>query len=89
MATLVGVLLGGCFYLFRSELVAYHLEDGIATLTLQNGKVNAVSHEVIDAFNQALDQAEQDRAVVIITCIRLAAQPTEAPALSVVILEVT
>lgn len=50
-----------------SELVAYHLEDGIATLTLQNGKVNAVSHEVIDAFNQALDQAEQDRAVVIIT----------------------
>ena len=50
-----------------SELVSYHLEDGIATLTLSNGKVNAISPEVIDAFNVALDKAEQDRAVVIIT----------------------
>ena len=50
-----------------SELVSYHLEDGIATLTLSNGKVNAISPDVIDAFNAALDQAEQDRAVVIIT----------------------
>jgi enoyl-CoA hydratase len=50
-----------------SELISYHLEDGIATLTLSNGKVNAISPEVIAAFNAALDQAEQDRAVVIIT----------------------
>ena len=26
-----------------SELISYHLEDGIATLTLSNGKVNAIS----------------------------------------------
>ena len=26
-----------------SDLIAYHLEDGIATLTLNNGKVNAIS----------------------------------------------
>ena len=50
-----------------SDLIAYHLEDGIATLTLCNGKVNAISPDVITAFNAALDQAEQDRAVVIIT----------------------
>ena len=50
-----------------SELVAYSLEDGIATLTLNNGKVNAFSHELIVAFNQALDQAEQAGAVVIVT----------------------
>ena len=50
-----------------SDLIAYHLEDGIATLTLCNGKVNAISPDVINAFNAALDQAEQDRAVVIIT----------------------
>ena len=50
-----------------SDLIAYHLEDGIATLTLINGKVNAISPEVIAAFNAALDRAEQDRAVVIIT----------------------
>ena len=50
-----------------TDLVSYKLEDGIATLTLTNGKVNAVSPDVIDAFNKALDQAEQDKAVVIIT----------------------
>jgi len=50
-----------------SELIAYHLEDGIATLTLNNGKVNAISPDVIAAFNAALDQAVEDRAVVIIT----------------------
>ncbi|MBO3275610.1 crotonase/enoyl-CoA hydratase family protein [Pseudomonas schmalbachii] len=50
-----------------TELLSYRLEDGIATLTLDNGKVNAVSPAVIDALNQALDQAEQDRAVVILT----------------------
>ena len=50
-----------------SDLIAYHLEDGIATLTLSNGKVNAISPDVITAFNAALDQAELDRAVVIIT----------------------
>lgn len=50
-----------------SELISYHLEDGIATLTLSNGKVNAISPDVIDAFNAALDQAVADRAVVIIT----------------------
>ena len=50
-----------------SDLISYHLDDGIATLTLSNGKVNAISPEVISAFNAALDQAEKDRAVVIIT----------------------
>ena len=50
-----------------SDLISYHLDDGIATLTMSNGKVNAISPEVISAFNAALDQAEKDRAVVIIT----------------------
>ena len=50
-----------------SDLISYQLDDGIATLTLSNGKVNAISPEVISAFNAALDQAEKDRAVVIIT----------------------
>jgi enoyl-CoA hydratase len=50
-----------------SELITYHAEDGIATLTLNNGKVNAISPDVIAAFNSALDRATQERAVVIIT----------------------
>ena len=49
------------------NLVLYTQDDGIATLTLNNGKVNAVSHELIAEFNSALDQAEQAGAVVIVT----------------------
>lgn len=50
-----------------SDLISYQLDDGIATLTLSNGKVNAISPDVIAAFNAALDRAEQDRAIVVIT----------------------
>jgi enoyl-CoA hydratase len=50
-----------------SDLISYQLEDGIATLTLSNGKVNAISPDVIAAFNAALDRAERDKAIVIIT----------------------
>jgi enoyl-CoA hydratase/carnithine racemase len=50
-----------------TDLITYELDDGIATLTLHNGKVNAVSPEVIAAFNAALDRAEADQAIVIIT----------------------
>lgn len=50
-----------------SELVSCHIENSVATITLQNGKVNAISHQVIDEFNAALDQAEQANAVVVFT----------------------
>jgi enoyl-CoA hydratase len=50
-----------------SDLISYQFDDGIATLTLSNGKVNAISPDVIAAFNSALDRAEQDKAIVIIT----------------------
>jgi enoyl-CoA hydratase len=50
-----------------NELISYQFENGIATLTLSNGKVNAISPDVVAAFNAALDRAEQDRAIVIIT----------------------
>lgn len=50
-----------------SELVSYQLDDGVATLTLSNGKVNAISPDVINGFNQALDRAVRDQAIVIIT----------------------
>jgi enoyl-CoA hydratase len=50
-----------------SELVGYSLNDGIATLTLNNGKVNVFSPALIADFNAALDQSEKDNAVVIVT----------------------
>lgn len=49
------------------ELVSYENENKIATITLHNGKVNAISHELIAEFNAALDQAEADKSVVILT----------------------
>ena len=53
-----------------SDLISYQLEDGIATLTLSNGKVNAISPDVIAAFNAALDRAEQDLSLIHISmCI--------------------
>ena len=48
-------------------LVEYTLENGVATLRLNNGKVNAISPAVIADFNLALDKAEQAGAVVVIT----------------------
>jgi len=50
-----------------TDLVNYQLNDGVATITISNGKANALSHEVFDALNGALDSAEQDKAVVILT----------------------
>lgn len=50
-----------------NELVSYSFSDGIARLGLDNGKANALSPEVFEALNAALDRAEQDRAVVVIS----------------------
>ena len=50
-----------------SELVTCQIADQIATITIQNGKVNAISHQVVDELNQALDQAELAQAVVLLT----------------------
>jgi enoyl-CoA hydratase len=50
-----------------TALVSYRYESPVATLTLNNGKVNALSPAVIEALNQALDQAEKDKAIVVIT----------------------
>jgi len=49
------------------DLVNVAIDNGIATITLQNGKVNAISSQVIEELHTALDQAEQEKAVVIIT----------------------
>ncbi|MFT4193483.1 crotonase/enoyl-CoA hydratase family protein [Ottowia sp.] len=48
-------------------VVGYQLDEGVATLTLNNGKANAVSHAVLDGLNAGLDRAIADQAVVILT----------------------
>lgn len=49
------------------ELIDLDISENIATITLKNGKVNAISHQVIAELNEALDQAETAGAVVILT----------------------
>ncbi|MCU0278041.1 MAG: crotonase/enoyl-CoA hydratase family protein [Candidatus Nanopelagicales bacterium] len=50
-----------------SDVVEYMAEDGIATVTINNGKVNAISPEVIAQLHGSLDQAEADGCVVVLT----------------------
>src|SRR5580700_11317081 len=50
-----------------SELVSYELEGGIATLTMDDGKLNVFSPAMLRAVHDAFDRAECDEAVVILT----------------------
>lgn len=50
-----------------TDVVALNIENKVATISIQNGKVNAISHQVIDELNKALDEAQQAGAVVVIT----------------------
>ncbi len=50
-----------------NELIQYTSTDVYAIITINNGKANAISHEVIDALNEAFNKAEQEQKVVILT----------------------
>lgn len=50
-----------------NNLVQYTTKDNYAIIKIANGKVNAISHEVIDEINECLSNAEQEERVVIIT----------------------
>ena len=47
-------------------MVSYHFDGTIATITIDDGKVNVLSLAVLAELNAALNQAEQDDAVVVI-----------------------
>lgn len=49
------------------ELIDFEINEQIAVITLKNGKVNAISPQVIAEINSALDQAQAAEAVVIFT----------------------
>ena len=49
------------------ETVKYTLNDGVATIVIDDGKRNALAPSVLSGINAALDQAESDGAIVIIT----------------------
>ncbi len=49
------------------ESVQYSLHDQVATIRIDDGKRNALSLQVLHEIYQALDRAESDRAIVVLT----------------------
>lgn len=49
------------------EWVTYRCEGGIATIRMDDGKRNALGPRMFEELNAALDQAERDEAVVVLT----------------------
>ena len=50
-----------------SPIVSYELEGAVATITLDDGKRNVISPRSLRELNQALDLAEKQGAVVVLT----------------------
>ena len=50
-----------------SELVTYDFKDGVATITIDDGKRNALPPEMFKQIYAAFDRAEKDKAIVILT----------------------
>jgi enoyl-CoA hydratase len=50
-----------------SELTTYRLADGVATIAMDDGKVNALSPAMLAAISGAFDRADRDQAVVVLT----------------------
>ncbi|MCS5591058.1 MAG: crotonase/enoyl-CoA hydratase family protein [Gammaproteobacteria bacterium] len=49
-----------------NALVSYQLNESVATITMDDGKVNAMSPDMQTELNAALDQAVEDKAVVVL-----------------------
>lgn len=50
-----------------NEFVTYQSEENYAIITINNGKANAISNEVVAGLNASLDKAEKEDKVVILT----------------------
>jgi enoyl-CoA hydratase len=50
-----------------TDSINYSLQDGVATIRIDDGKRNALSPEILRAIYAALDRAQADQATVIIT----------------------
>jgi enoyl-CoA hydratase len=50
-----------------TSLVSYDCTESIATLTMDDGKVNVLSPQMLEELGAALDSAEQEAGVVVLT----------------------
>jgi enoyl-CoA hydratase len=53
-----------------SELVSYRKADAIATLVMDDGKVNVMSPDMLGGLLDAFDRADKDGAIVLLTSSR-------------------
>ena len=51
----------------ENKYVQYRLQGNVATIRIDDGKRNALSPQLLREIYQALDQAESDHAIVILT----------------------
>lgn len=49
-----------------NDILSYTLDDGVATLAMDDGKVNAMSIPMLETLHAAFDRAERDGAVVLL-----------------------
>ena len=56
-----------CIETMSTNAVRYELHDGLAVITLDDGKANALSPDVIGAVQDALDRAEREARAVVLT----------------------
>jgi enoyl-CoA hydratase len=49
-----------------SELLSYEERDGVAVVTMDDGKANALSHDMLKALQGALDRAEQEAQALLL-----------------------
>jgi enoyl-CoA hydratase len=50
-----------------TQLVTHSINNGIATITMDDGNANVASPDFLDQLNQAIDAAEKNKAVIILT----------------------
>lgn len=50
-----------------SELASYELAEAVATITMDDGKANLITEAMVQAVHAALDRAQEDKAVVVLT----------------------
>ena len=49
-----------------SDLIQYEFQEGVAVITMDDGKLNVMSTKMLRELGEALDRAERDRAIVVL-----------------------
>ena len=62
-------------------MVEYELKEGVAVIRMDDGKANALSHAMLDALGEALDQAESDKATAVLQQRQRVQEPRRQQAL--------